>query len=124
MKKIVLLLIAGCIWLTTQAQSPSHVPGDILVKVSGAQSIKRIVNDLSALGQKPSQLRAIRQLSVNAGIWLLHFDPKNISEAEMLRSVKAHRDVLEAQYNHYLEQRATTPADADFGQQWQWVNDG
>lgn len=126
MKKIVTLLLA-VIMINVPVlcgQEAAYVPGDILAKVSGSSAAERISADLSFISGKPTGLKAVKLVSRNTGIWLFHFDESSVSHPEMLRHFRNHPNVLEAQNNHYIQQREKTPNDPSYNQQWQWQNNG
>ncbi len=126
MKKIVLItgILFSLLSSTINAQQSTHISGNILARLEGKHAPERISRDLAFSGQTATQLRTVKQISKFMNIWLFEFDPTSISENEMLRLVKAHPNVLEAQFNHKIENRETLPDDPNIGLQWQWKNNG
>jgi len=102
----------------------AFVPGQILVQIPTGQKPERLLYDLRILEGVATNLGFETVISKPMDIYLLSFDQDVIDPFEMLKAVKAHPVVTIAQFNHYVEQRETTPDDPDFNQQWHHVNNG
>lgn len=115
-----------CLFLLSsvaQAQTPEHVPGQILVSLHQDITGYQLERSLSASNQNPGELKTIEQVSPYMNIWLMEFNEEAIDEQIMLRQLKNHPKVAVAQFNHVVSNRAV-PNDALFEDQWQYVNDG
>ncbi|MFQ5454093.1 MAG: S8 family serine peptidase, partial [Candidatus Zixiibacteriota bacterium] len=66
-------------------------------------------------------------LSRRMNIWLFEYDYTNMKPADhesLLSQVKYNDDVLIAQFNHYVKERASFPNDQYFNNQWDMHNTG
>lgn len=137
----VLFFILACIYSQAQLQMPypegekvhssptfisdiNHVPGEILLQLVRPGAMPQLMKELETVNGVETQIEIIGELSDIAHIWHIRFNEAVISEAEMLMAVKLNRHVREAQFNHYVELRATEPNDPQYGQQWQYDNNG
>lgn len=126
-QRIVQLSILFSLFISSSlcAQHDTHIKGDILAKLTGLHASEKIVKDLTFIeGHRSTGLEIVKQISKSSNIWLFHFDIKSMDENVMLRYFKQHANVLEAQYNHKIQERSKTPNDPSLGQQWQWINNG
>ena len=57
-------------------------------------------------------------------IVLISFDTTIMDEEKILSSFKSYAIVINAQYNHYIKQRNTTPNDTLYNQMWDLNNTG
>ena len=126
MRKILTIIFVSALFSINNlvAQEVTHIPGQLIVKLSGNGAQERLQTDLAVVNNQPTQLKWEEKISRIMNIWLFTFDDKNIDEKEMLRLVKQHPNVLEAQFNHTIKQREVTPNDPLFKNQWQWKNTG
>lgn len=126
MNRLTITFLTLCIYFVVPifAQETPHISGNILAKISGNHAPEKIVRDLAFQNQTSTGLRTVKQVSKVMNIWLFQFDDSKISENEMLRQFKNHPNVLEAQFNHIIQNRDNTPNDPNIGQQWQWKNIG
>ncbi len=125
MKKLILTALTGLFFfLSAPAQQLDRVLGDIIVQMNHNKDVHKLERSLQTFQAKPTQLRVERELSSPLRIWLLSFDFTTIDETALLYEIRRHPDVQEAQLNHLIHERETTPDDPMFGQQWQWVNTG
>ena len=113
---------------TLSAQSVQRVPGDLIVLIKPGQAPSQLQKEILD-SARPFVLRTIRPLSRRMNLYLMRFDPTQISEKDALSSVRKQSSVLLAQYNHKVQSRhlaasATLPNDPDFGQQWALDNTG
>lgn len=115
-----LSLVTACA-TASLAQGPAFIPGDLLVMLTPDGSPKDLVHDLGRVSGERSALRVVREVSAPMRTWLLRFDAARIPQAEMLRAAATHREVMLAQNNHIVSDRAV-PNDAEYGQQWQHQN--
>jgi len=101
-----------------------HIPGDIIVELKPRASVNNLVKDVKFHHSFPFEITVKKQLSKRLNIWLISFDENVIREDLALEVVRGNETTLIAQYNHYVERRATTPNDPSFGQQWDMHNTG
>jgi subtilisin family serine protease len=102
-----------------------YVEGQIMVKLysdlpySQGQMLNEVLQDF-----QPEGLGMIQKLSDRLDIFLLSYDPSLVDDARILAEIKTHPFVELAQFNHFIEQRALYPNDADFPLQWNMHNTG
>lgn len=99
---------------------PDHVPNQLLVQLNDNSDMQFVEHELYNLGMP---LAEYKNISRSFKIWELTFAP-NVSEAVALQRVKLLPVVTNAQYNHYMEERATIPNDPQFGVMWDMDNTG
>ena len=66
----------------------------------------------------------VKCLSKPMNIFQVDFNPEGVDENFLLEKIRADRYVLNAQFNHSIKKRETTPDDPELVQQWHHVNDG
>lgn len=106
------------------AQSPAHVPGDILVRPNSVDDIKDLLTYKLRVGNELVDFELKEVISDRLRIYLLSYDHTQVNEDHVLRELRNDRRVDVAQFNHYVETRETLPDDPLIGEQWQYVNDG
>lgn len=126
MHKIFTLLVPCLCSLFLNAQTPSHVPGEILLQLQpNSDATLWAQNKLEKKTQSAySCIQAFVPVASALNIWKIQFDPSCVSETQLLNLVRQDPTVTLAQFNHYVELRGTTPNDPLFPQQWQWYNQG
>lgn len=104
----------------THFDNKPHVQGEMLVKITNGTSIRSIVD------RSPTaySMEIVEELSKPMGIWLVKFDPTAISHEGIQFWLYSQTEVAVADYNYYVQMRATTPGDPSFTQQWHHVNTG
>jgi hypothetical protein len=105
--------------LFTNAQESSYVPGDIIVKLYPNYSVETVVSGFSG---SYNSLHFAKELSRLSNIQLIQFDATKVNDVTFLDQLKQHPGVEAAQFNHYVEDRATVPTDPQFGSQWHHVD--
>ncbi|HEX5625714.1 MAG TPA: S8 family serine peptidase [Saprospiraceae bacterium] len=70
-----------------------------------------------------SGLKAGRALGPVWNIWLLEFDFSQYTSTELIRELKQHPEILQAQKNHLIQSRQK-PNDPFYDRQWHHFNDG
>lgn len=105
----------------SMAQGPTYRPGEVLVMLQPGAQVESVINDLRTLNGEPSGVALKRTVSAPWRTYLLRFDEARIAQPEMLRAVRRQKDVLLAQNNHLVEQRAV-PNDTQYGSQWHHEN--
>lgn len=115
--------LIGSYW--SQAQIGDAEPQQFLVQLQAKSSIKTLMNQLKA--QNPQvHWETPKQLIPGRNIWHLHYQGAG-NDRELLYLLRQAKEVEIAQHNHRLELRspqATTPNDALFANQWQYINNG
>jgi len=105
--------------LLTNAQESPYVPGDIIVKLYPNYSVETVVSGFSGAY---NSLHFDKELSRVSNIQLIQFDAMKVNDGAFLEQLKQHPGVEAAQFNHYVEDRATVPTDPQFGSQWHHVD--
>ncbi len=117
MKQITLSFLACLFILTSSAQEKAYLPGELIVQVAKGQSIEQVVNRYQAMKDDPTELKVLKELSDDAGIYLLSFNEGAVNDRHLLDILRKDSDLLAAQFNHVIEMRAT-PNDPGYGNQW------
>ena len=123
MKKLLVLIGLIFIFLFIYSDESSYVPGEMLIQIRTDLETNFILKTLSEYFQTAA-FQSKRLLSKRMNIYLFEFDANRVSEAEFLSLVKQHPFVLEAQFNHYVQERSTYPDDPSFNVQWALENTG
>ena len=118
-----LLAQSGNIDYAAHGETPFE-PGEILVRITDTQKAERIFSDLAEINGTTTGLKFGRVVSERLSIYLLEFNQDEVSPFDMLRLVKEHPVIDEAQFNHLVTRRETVPNDPQFNQQWHHVNTG
>lgn len=105
-------------------KEPYAIEGEILLQLNRPGTVQRILEELRVVNSIPTEIEIVRELSNVAHIWHIRYNANRISDNEMLSAVNRNPHVRLAQFNHYVELRATVPNDPQYGQQWQYDNNG
>ena len=97
------------------------VPGQLIVKFEKSVDIDAFTNSYKVIDGFKSGLTEVEQLSTLSNIYLLSFYKQGINVEKIIDALDANDDVQAVQVNHYIEERATTPNDTQFGSQWHHV---
>lgn len=124
MKTIYTTILALCMSAMAVAQDNNHVPGNLLVMLDSDTDARQMQAELASFNGISTQLKIERTLSESMHIYLYSFDPIMINEDRMLASVRNHPHVKIVQFNHYVNERNTTPNDAQFTSMWDMNNTG
>lgn len=122
MKKYLFLLFLGFMAVVAQAQEAPHIPGELIVMLHKGETPQKMAEHLYQVNGLSSGLFLDRTLSELSNIHLFHFDYQTVEEQEVLRALRSHPSVRAAQYNHYVQERATLPNDPSIGNQWHHVD--
>ncbi|MFN0016110.1 MAG: S8 family serine peptidase [Saprospiraceae bacterium] len=109
------------------AQQTHHVPGQVLVRLSGYLAPTGILARFQEENPR-NNLKNIGPISEILNIWMLETDPEEAAERQLLAWLDRQPEVLAAQFNRILEQRCTPPGilpnDPLYSQQWHHRNTG
>jgi len=108
----------------TNAQDKNYISGNIIAKLNSATQVEDFCRDFQVYNKKSINLRTKSRLAYTINLWLLEYDYENVDEEALLRSVRNHKDIIVAQFNHTNIQLEATPSDSDFGDQWSMNNTG
>ena len=129
MKKIILLFLVVLIGFNNKAsaQEPAIesniVPGNLLVMLNCEHDAKQLTQELSSIGHFKTDLKIGGVLSSSMHIYLLEFNPTLINPYQLLAAVRNNPRVKIAQFNHTVQERATTN-DPQFSALWNMNNTG
>ncbi|HEY1038949.1 MAG TPA: S8 family serine peptidase [Bacteroidia bacterium] len=101
----------------------AHKPGELIVMISAGSTIQGVMEANLQLDGKPTQLEIAGALAKKSGIWLLKFDFLHIDEEALLKRVRNTKQVVIAQFNHYISNRSI-PDDLQFANQYALNNTG
>lgn len=115
-------------FLSAQVTQVSHVhfdekpflEGEFLVQLTSETALK-------TLGQNfPDhyEFRIAQEVSKPMRIWLVKFNPEEISHPQMQNLLYSQKEVSIVDYNYKVTLRSTTPDDPNFSAQWHHVNTG
>lgn len=123
--KFTSLLFSIFLFATASLSGQSdHVQGEILAQFTVKAKPQLVVDQYKQVRGVDIQLVLAKKLSKPMNIYKLSFDPEAVSEDLLLELLRNDRDILNAQFNHYIYPRETTPNDPDLTEQWHHVNDG
>ncbi len=100
----------------------SYEPGQILIQLNAGEQPSSLTDGYSYIDLKP-----VRLLSRRMNIWLFEYSGGTLKVADnqaILDDVRLRPVVSLAQFNHFVTERAITPDDPFFGQQWALNNTG
>lgn len=109
---------------STTAQQLDHVQGEILVQFEKDVNARQWTTNHQYLKGVATQLTLKKKISEPMNIYSFTFDWVNINENELKRAIFRDKSVQNAQFNHFVQFRSTEPNDAQFNQQWQYINTG
>ena len=108
---------------TAQAQQVEYVQGDLLIQLKPGTKGEKWLQSWNRLQPNWLHLERIEQVSRPADIWRVQFDPSQVEDRSILKSIQQSPKVLVAQRNHVVQLRGV-PSDLQFDQQWQYQNTG
>ena len=100
----------------------SYEPGQLLIQLNAGEQPSSLTGSYSYIDLKP-----VRLLSRRMNIWLFEYSGGTLKAGDnqaILDDVRLRPAVSLAQFNHFVTERATTPNDPSFGQQWALNNTG
>lgn len=118
-----LCLLVCLFWLFSAAAvsaQAEYLEGEFIVQLQPNTSPKMLQKRLPAL-----RLSVLKSIEPGMNIWRLRYENAQISQVEGLAQLRKVSDLVKiAQNNHRIQPRTTTPNDPQFGQQWQYINNG
>ena len=126
-KVISLTALLTCLYFFSFSQNEDRAefePNQVIVQLNKEVNIDAFVNRFGVIKDIRTGFKAERLLVRHMNVWLFSYTEESIPEYNMLEYIKQDYDVLEAQLNHKISFRSTTPNDPLFGNQWQYINDG
>ena len=123
MNRIFILIVALCQIALINAQEAEYVKGDVLVQIERRADIQTVVNRINENSEVTLNLKVDDLVVKRMNIWLLKHDPQ-ISVDQALHTINRDEEILVAQRNHIVRERITIPNDPEFGDQWQYLNNG
>ncbi len=118
MKKLILIPLLFVGFLSLGQQQAQYEANEVLVQ------LKENINSAEGLAAENALSIASAQLiSKPMNIWLLRLNSSEMSENEAINVLYRNDDVLVAQKNHKVSNRATTPDDVLYGNQWQYFQE-
>ncbi|MDG1158180.1 MAG: S8 family serine peptidase [Flavobacteriales bacterium] len=120
-----LLLLAFALVLCTfssSAQLADRVPGQLIVKLKSIDQKDDLTRQCQNLHGVNIEAKVNRILSKRSNIVLLEFDESALSGEKTLDILRALPQVVAAQFNHTVTERATIPNDPQIGSQWHHVD--
>ncbi|MFQ5584244.1 MAG: S8 family serine peptidase, partial [Calditrichia bacterium] len=115
----VLIVLSLLLSLPIFADSSPYKEGELIVQLYKHTDVESFTNDFTYMGLEPVKL-----LSKRMNIWLFKYDPQKISSIDARSNVTLHDAVINAQFNHFVQQRQTIPNDPQFSGQWDKNNTG
>ncbi len=125
MKKVIYTLLLCLISFGTylSAQQLSHAQGEILIQTEKDGVLRNAIQDFAIIDGVSTNLHLKKVVVKSLDMYLLAFDFAAVNENVMLQKLARHDDILTAQFNHLIDLRLE-PNDAQFDQQWQYINTG
>jgi len=97
------------------------VPGELIVMFHKHADAAFFAKKHAVIDGFKSGIKPVAELSALSHIYLFSFS-QNIADSDLiLRDLELDPSVEAVQYNHFIEERATTPNDTQFGSQWHHV---
>ncbi len=90
------------------------VEGELLVMLHAGVTPDAVVRAWARYEGHETGINLAETLSDGAGIYLYRFDHNACDQYALLESIRGMREVVAAQFNHFIEQRLV-PSDPQFG---------
>jgi len=108
----------------TNLHNMKYYEGEVIVQLKkGFKDVNSIINNNQIYKGQETKLEVVEILSKAMNIWLFKFD-NSINHEDFINKLALNRNIIEFQYNFLIKNRSTTPNDALFSQQWQYINNG
>lgn len=127
MKSIItksIIIFNFAFFILHSAFAQPFVNGQLLVQLKSGKNIESLTRSFQEFEGSAINLSAKKFISPPMNIWLVEYNYADVNQERVLNAVKFHPAVNEAQLNHHIYYRSTTPDDSQFNQQWQYINTG
>ncbi len=104
------------------SQGPERLKGECLVMVESIENQTHISFEINKSFNCEFAFDILISPSLN--IWKASFLEAKVDPEKLLIKLKSIEGVVEAQWNHIIQNRATLPNDPNISSQWQYVNTG
>lgn len=104
-----------------QAQKLSHVQGQLLIEIDTDVNLETWTRNFN--NSTGNHIEIVQKISPVLNMYVVGFDFTKYNEQEILYKLNIDRDIVAAQYNHFIEPREI-PNDPDLANQWQYINIG
>ena len=119
---LAIFALISCFASQLCGQTLDHVQGELIVQLNERIDAKSWATKTSKdLG---NSLQIKHRISPILDLYVVKFDFTNINEEHLLLHILRDKDTYLAQYNHFVTLRSTVPNDAQFNDQWQYINTG
>lgn len=122
LRNLFLFFIFSSAVFSATAQETAYVPGEMIIMLERGAKPDVIERSFGQTRNGNTGLKHTEILSRNANVHLFSFNEGGGTGEALLRNVRQNKYVLAAQFNHYVQERATVPNDPLLGQQWHHVN--
>lgn len=116
MKKVITLLFSLFSFSIMSAQQ--IIPNEIIVKIKLDVNIESFLKNAQRHSNVLGNIDVKKAVVPEWNIWLLKYDAKDVYPELGVELLKENEDVLVAETNFRVHERATTPNDPSFEQQW------
>lgn len=132
MKKQTLIYILSLLFITnifsqeigTNKYGMQYYKGEIIVQLKkNFTDTDQIIENTKTINGVETNLELLEILSKTMNIWHFKFN-SSLNHDDFVNKLTKNRNIIEVQYNYLIENRATTPNDPSFSQQWQYINTG
>lgn len=117
------LACIGCLQNLANTQGLDRVQGEIMFSLALEKQPTSLNRQLVSFQSNSIEVEYKQVAAVPMNVWLLKFDHNNINELQLLEYLRTLPEVHYAQFNHIVKPRQT-PNDAEFDNQWQYINTG
>lgn len=123
-KQILLSLIILFTTLNIFGQRLTHVQGEILIQLHQDVDPNTWLAEYRSHNGRSTDIFLRDRISEPMNIYAVKFDFARINERDLLEKIRSDRRIYNAQFNHFVKLRSTTPNDPQFAEQWQYINTG
>ncbi len=116
--KLPFLILLFLLGTSVFSQDNNYVQGELIVMLKSNSAARSLSADFGSIG-----LRVKEAIVSDLNIWLFEYNYSSMNASVVLQQVRKHKDVLIAQFNHYITERVI-PNDSRFSEQWSMNNTG
>lgn len=102
----------------------AHQPGELLIQFSPKSFPEKVMENYVTIHSLNTGIVLEKCLSKPMNIYKVEFNPEKVNENFLLEMIRKDSNVLNAQFNHTIKKRETTPDDPQLLQQWHHINNG